>query len=233
MSKKEKRDSFVFYRSFLPALDSLDDAGFRELMNMIFSLAMDMEVYHSENKQVEIYFQMIKPQIEANYRKAMAGKKGGRPTKAPKKTYGSEEKKPIVLKKKTYGSEEKKPMVKPNANANENVNENVEGKSPKKKYGFFKNVLLTDKEYKKLKDRFNTQAGDKIDSLSEYIASKGKRYKSHYATILSWDRKDRKREEISKSENTCQDCRNFATPGTPDKCQKSATRKACDEFERR
>ena len=29
-----------------------------------------------------------------------------------------------------------------------------------------------------------------MERLSEYIQSKGKRYKSHYATILAWARKD-------------------------------------------
>ena len=29
-----------------------------------------------------------------------------------------------------------------------------------------------------------------IEKLSSYIASKGKKYKSHYATILNWSRKD-------------------------------------------
>ena len=33
---------------------------------------------------------------------------------------------------------------------------------------------------------------DKIDALSEYMRSKGKIYKDHYATILAWDRKNKK-----------------------------------------
>ena len=57
-------------------------------------------------------------------------------------------------------------------------------------YGKFKNVLLKTEEYQELKDKFNSSLGGKIENLSEYIASKGKQYKSHYATILMWDRKD-------------------------------------------
>ena len=55
----------------------------------------------------------------------------------------------------------------------------------KKPYGEFKNVLLTDAELTKLKDRFNDYE-QRIQKLSSYIASSGKRYKSHYATILTW-----------------------------------------------
>lgn len=61
----------------------------------------------------------------------------------------------------------------------------------KKNYGEFKNVLLTDDELSKLKDKF--PAGDaekKIENLSQYIASHGKKYHSHYATILNWSRDD-------------------------------------------
>jgi len=66
-----------------------------------------------------------------------------------------------------------------------------EKKISKKKFGEFLNVFLSDEEYSKLIERFGKEgAGDKIETLSGYIASKGKKYKSHYATILNWARKD-------------------------------------------
>lgn len=54
-------------------------------------------------------------------------------------------------------------------------------------YGEFKNVRLTDDEYKKLEEK---KLIPYIEKLSSYIASKGKRYKNHYATILNWSRKE-------------------------------------------
>ncbi len=57
-------------------------------------------------------------------------------------------------------------------------------------YGEFQNVRLTDDEYKKLVDRFPMDYQDRVENLSQYLAKTGKRYKSHYATILSWDRKN-------------------------------------------
>lgn len=65
----------------------------------------------------------------------------------------------------------------------------------KREYGEFKNVLLTDDEYKKLE---NINALSQIENLSSYIASTGKRYKSHYATILNWDRREKQQEEQNK-----------------------------------
>ena len=65
----------------------------------------------------------------------------------------------------------------------------------KREYGEFKNVLLTDDEYKKLEE---INALSQIENLSRYIASTGKRYKSHYATILNWDRRDKQKQEEDK-----------------------------------
>ena len=59
-------------------------------------------------------------------------------------------------------------------------------KSIKHKYGEHKNVLLTDEEYQKLKERFPTDYEDKINTLSEGLALKGYKYKSHYLAVLKW-----------------------------------------------
>ena len=62
-------------------------------------------------------------------------------------------------------------------------------KAVKHKYGEYANVLLTDDELCKLKEDYPDWQ-ERIERLSEYIASTGKKYKSHYATIRSWARKD-------------------------------------------
>ena len=62
-------------------------------------------------------------------------------------------------------------------------------KPAKHKYGEYNNVLLTDTELDKLKDKFPDWE-DRIERLSIYIESKGAKYKSHYATILNWARRD-------------------------------------------
>jgi len=62
-----------------------------------------------------------------------------------------------------------------------------EKKKNKKKY--MDNVYLTEDEHKKLIDKFGKdKTDDYIESLNYYIGSKGKKYKSHYMTILNWDK---------------------------------------------
>ena len=71
-------------------------------------------------------------------------------------------------------------------------------------YGEF--TKLTHIEYSKLTERYGKSVVDKyIDKLNNYIGSKGKRYKSHYHTILVWLGKDnvspvQKKEEFINDE---------------------------------
>lgn len=63
-------------------------------------------------------------------------------------------------------------------------------KTTRHKYGEYKNVLLSDEDYAKLISEFPDWE-ERIERLSSYIASTGKRYKNHLATIRNWARKDK------------------------------------------
>lgn len=83
--------------------------------------------------------------------------------------------------------------IDPNPNTDPNPKNNY------KIYGEFKNIKLSETEHKKLIERFGKHSSqEKIERLSQYIASKGKRYKSHYATILTWEKKDERNKGLNK-----------------------------------
>lgn len=89
---------------------------------------------------------------------------------------------------------------------NNNIINNNKNNNKYNIYGEFQNVKLTDEEYLKIKER---NLLPYIEKLSSYIASKGKKYKSHYATILTWARGNNDKQEIldkfnknNKIENT-------------------------------
>ena len=65
-------------------------------------------------------------------------------------------------------------------------------KPVKHKYGEYQNVLLTEDELQKLKTEYSDYQ-QRIENLSSYVASTGKSYKSHYATIRNWARKDQQK----------------------------------------
>ena len=68
----------------------------------------------------------------------------------------------------------------------------------KDRFGEFDNVLLTQSEFDKLVELYPTDYQERIDRLSSYIASKGTRYKSHYATIRNWARREEQEAQAAK-----------------------------------
>ena len=75
----------------------------------------------------------------------------------------------------------------------DNINNSTPTATKKHKYGTHKNVLLTDEEYLKLQERFPTDYDEKINTLSEGLALKGYKYKSHYLAVIKWAKNDESR----------------------------------------
>lgn len=112
-------------------------------------------------------------------------------------TAGSELSSPEVVNSEAKGSE----LSSPNNNIyiynnynNIDSNHTPGGKKQeeKHKYGEYKNVLLTDRELEEIQMRYDDWK-ERIERLSEYIASTGKKYRSHYATIRMWAKRDREK----------------------------------------
>lgn len=64
------------------------------------------------------------------------------------------------------------------------------GEDEKSVFGEYRNVMLTDTDLKRLKERFPTDYEKRIERLSEYMESSGKTYRNHYLTICQWARRD-------------------------------------------
>lgn len=86
-------------------------------------------------------------------------------------------------------------------NFKETSNEITLKNNVKEKYGEFNNVLLTNEELEKLKEKFPNDWEARIENLSSYLAQFNKKYKSHYATILNWGRKDVKGQSVQNVHN--------------------------------
>lgn len=66
---------------------------------------------------------------------------------------------------------------------------------PRHRHGQYENVLLTDDELAKLQTEFPSDWQGRIERLSEYMASTGKSYKNHLATLRSWARRERQKSQ--------------------------------------
>ena len=69
----------------------------------------------------------------------------------------------------------------------------IEKGHPAHTYGRYQNVFLTDEELADLQASFPAVWEQYIEKLSEYMASTGKRYQSHAATIRRWAGEDAKK----------------------------------------
>ena len=104
------------------------------------------------------------------------------------------------VKKVHGGSEKSSPHNKNNNKQNNEQNIKKESIKEKKGFGEFGNVKLTDVEYDKLKEFYGDNIDIAISVLDNYLASKGKRYKSHYAVMKKNGWVDIKVKEITKTE---------------------------------
>lgn len=82
-------------------------------------------------------------------------------------------------------------------NTNKNVKNGKNDKNVKKKekeaskLTFLEFVTLTKEEHEKLEKELGESLRDKlIRNLNDYIGSTGKKYRSHYHTVLTWSRKE-------------------------------------------
>ncbi|MBC8588059.1 hypothetical protein [Paratissierella segnis] len=101
----------------------------------------------------------------------------------------------IKLLEERLGKQEKEEEEEEEEKEEETIEEEVEEikkTTPKKiKFGEFKKVSLLEIEYQKLIDKLGqVLTDDLIVRLDNYKASTGKNYKSDYATILNWSRKE-------------------------------------------
>ena len=113
-----QRDSFVFYRSFFEATEPLEKDQKAELFDAICTFALEQE-------EVELspipkaMFCLIKPQLEANYKKFINWNKAKQKQKISK----TEAKNKQIVSKTE--AKDKQIVSKTEANANANVNVNV------------------------------------------------------------------------------------------------------------
>ena len=73
------------------------------------------------------------------------------------------------------------------------IKREIEKGHPARAYGRYQNVFLTDGELADLQASFPAVWEQYIEKLSEYMASTGKRYQSHAATIRRWAGEDAKK----------------------------------------
>lgn len=190
------KNNFLLYKDFKSTIDILTDEQAGKLIKGVFSYVNGRIEPNFTDGMLIVAFNVLKAQLERDLvkykviveRNQTNGAKGGRPKNNPDEK--EKPKKPSGLNGNPKNPSEPK---KADSDSDSVRDSDIDKKNMKHKYGEFKNVLLTNDEYEKIKTSF-TDYNEKIENLSMYIKSKGAKYKSHYATILNWSRKENKTE---------------------------------------
>ena len=208
---EKKKSSFVIYKDWMTMVLNLPDADALDFIRAIFSHCLQME--YTASPVASALLQTALPRLDADIeayedkcrvnreialrgwqkRKANASEDDAN---ACERITNAEQTQSERMRDNDYDYD--------NESDYDNDNDSVKKedaiaskKEPKHKYGQYQNVLLTDTELSKLKDEFFYDWEERIERLSEYIESKGAKYKNHLATIRSWARK----EKSGKSKN--------------------------------
>lgn len=187
---EESRDTFIFYRSFKDAIKDLDDKDKLTMYEAISDYALDMEEPELTGFPKAL-FSLIKPQLDANWKRYQNGKKGGEHGHkggAPKGNTNA-----VKGGKTTPKQPQDNGKTTPNKNNNKNKNKNVNNNI----YAFDSFWNDYDKKVGKAESlkKWEKLTDDEILSIKNHLpsyvaATPDKQYRKNPATYLnqkSWE----------------------------------------------
>ena len=171
-----KRDSFIFYRSFLEALEELSDEQYARVFRAISKFALDGKETKLSGVEKAI-FQLAKPQLIANQKRWENGCKGGRKPSENKPSDNQDDNQNGNQKetetKPSDNQSESKPE--PNENENENVLK-VSKKERKEKNNLNKNNNVRESYDEIISDfEFTLPVENKVRSFLQYCHLNGQK----------------------------------------------------------
>ena len=187
------RDSFIFYRSFFEAAQTLGTRERLKLYDAVFEYALNDTEIELSGPSVGM-FKLLKPQLDANNRRFENGRKGGR----PKANQTETKTKPKQNQKETDRIPNRNPIN--NVNVNDNVNVNVNdyhhnvngvgsesgggGDGCDDKYDLWKK--LDSEDIDAIYDAYPKSGGELIEEVVSDVKGKRKTIKNARSYILGY-----------------------------------------------
>ena len=207
---RKKQETLVLFPELIPITRKFTDEQFGILIRAVFAYRFSGEMYEGDDMAIEVAFQTVANQIERYsefcQRQSQNAKGGEDNSGAAECSQSTPEE---AEEDATESEEAEASRIQPGSAPIQSMSMSISNPCPiqscervadepprppkekliRHKYGEYKNVLLSDDELAKLQEEIPGLEA-KIDRLSEYIASSGKKYKSHYATLRAWVRRD-------------------------------------------
>jgi hypothetical protein len=189
LSMRADDDGFINNPKKLQRMVGASDDDFKLLIVKRFVLTFDSGVIVIKHWRMHNYIQKdrYKPTVYQEEKSLIAIKENGVYTDCIQNGYSLDTQDSIELSKDSIEL----------GKDNIEISSSSTPKPKKHKYGTQKNVLLTDDEYSKLQERFPTDYEEKINTLSEGLALKGYKYKSHFLAVIKWAQNEKPKKAAS------------------------------------
>ena len=194
-------NSFILYTDMGLSIQSLRDAEAGKLLKAIYQYVATGELPEGLKSPTAMCFALIRRSLDrdlAKYeevcrRRAEAGRAGGLRTQELFRQKEANASNASANQAYHYSENDSE-----NENGNESVNDPVPGPPSAGAdsthtpilYGKYRNLAFTPEEYEALRTEFPEDFEARLERLSEYTASSGKKYASALATIRAWARKE-------------------------------------------
>ena len=193
---RKKQETLVLFPEVMAITRKFSDEQFGILMRAAFSYRFAGEVYSGDDVAVDVAFQAVASQIDryqefcntlSNNAKCINGKQS-----AAKSSKSKQSDPPIHVQS----------MSNP-CPYHIQSSESIAAEPPHPRpFGKYENVFLSDEQVAELKNEFPSDWEQRIERLSEYMESSGRKYSNHLATIRMWA-KEESPKEPERDEQEC------------------------------
>ena len=185
---------FVFLPSYLEAIEALPRELRLELFEALCTYGVEGVELETDNGVVRAMMTLLKRNVEQSRKRYLASKENGAKGGRPRKNLSETQPEPSESKEKEKEMEKEMEMDKEEERETETETESASASevsvcgsaSSCLPLGEFENVSLSEQELRDFQERRPFDWYDWIEDLSSYMASTGRRYENHYATLLSW-----------------------------------------------
>ncbi len=183
----------MFLRSYYDTAKMLPDAERLALYDAILAYALEgVDVDETTPLIVRVAFSSIRPNLESSIRRSNVNSYNGSNGGAP---IGNQNRKQANSTELQANSTEFKPEKEEEREKEVEVEKEKNPRRPKpprNAHGSYQNVMLTDDQLSAFQREQPADWSRYVEELSGYIASTGKKYADHLATLRNWAKRDRK-----------------------------------------
>ena len=203
---RKKQETLVLFPEVLSITQKFTDEQFGILMRAAFSYRFAGEVYSGDDVAVDVAFRTVASQIDRyqEFCNTQSMNAKGSEVQPSAAKYSQMQPKPA----KYSQSQPSDPPIHVQSMSNPcpypiQSSESIAAEPPHPRpFGKYENVFLSDEQVAELKNEFPSDWEQRIERLSEYMESSGRKYSNHLATIRMWA-KEESPKEPERDEQEC------------------------------